>query len=99
MLQIKIQYHAEQIASIGFSDIPSAAFVQATQPIYYGKPAPNPITIQRWQLVNPKIAAKHINPLAKKVRLWALLEKIETELGFHTSSRVEKLQRADGALE
>lgn len=39
MLPIKIQYHAEQIASIGFSDIPNAAFVQATQPIYYGNSA------------------------------------------------------------
>ena len=36
VLRIKIQYHAEQIANIGFSNIPNAALVQATQPLYYG---------------------------------------------------------------
>ncbi|KAL6874811.1 hypothetical protein J3F83DRAFT_728746 [Trichoderma novae-zelandiae] len=44
--------------------------------------------------VNPLYyAAKYAPSLSLKVRIWALLDKIETGLGFHTRSRVMELQR------
>ena len=38
-------------------------------------------------------AAKHIRGLAKKTRIWSLLDDVEMQLGFHTRSRVRKLQQ------
>ncbi|KAJ4861486.1 hypothetical protein T069G_02440 [Trichoderma breve] len=44
--------------------------------------------------VNPLYyAAKHAPSLSLKVKIWALLDKIEKELGFHTRTRVMELQR------
>jgi hypothetical protein len=36
-------------------------------------------------------AAKHIDSIAQKVKIWALLDRIESKLGFHTSDRVKQL--------
>ncbi|KAL6871761.1 hypothetical protein HDV57DRAFT_506328 [Trichoderma longibrachiatum] len=44
--------------------------------------------------VNPLYyAAKYAPSLSLKAKIWALLDKIETELGFHTRSRVMELQK------
>ncbi|KAL5093517.1 hypothetical protein Trisim1_010247 [Trichoderma cf. simile WF8] len=44
--------------------------------------------------VNPLYyAAKYAPSLSLKVKIWALLDKIEKELGFHTRTRVMELQR------
>ncbi|KAJ5584430.1 uncharacterized protein N7459_004230 [Penicillium hispanicum] len=44
--------------------------------------------------VNPVFyAAKHIPSLALKTRLWGVLDKIETRLGFYTRDRQTQLQR------
>ncbi|EHK24012.1 uncharacterized protein TRIVIDRAFT_230412 [Trichoderma virens Gv29-8] len=44
--------------------------------------------------VNPLYyAAKYAPSLSLKAKIWALLDKIENELGFHTKTRVMELQR------
>ncbi|PVH75722.1 hypothetical protein DL98DRAFT_657920 [Cadophora sp. DSE1049] len=78
--QAAIQYHAHYIGDICQSDIADAALVQGVQPLYYG------------EFSHVSTAAKHIDGLARKAKLWAILEDIEARLGFHTSSRVVKLQ-------
>ncbi|RAK95350.1 Zn(II)2Cys6 transcription factor [Aspergillus ibericus CBS 121593] len=37
-------------------------------------------------------AAKHIDSVAKKAKIWALLDRIENQLGFHTGDRIKQLQ-------
>ncbi|KAJ4296766.1 hypothetical protein N0V90_006814 [Kalmusia sp. IMI 367209] len=37
-------------------------------------------------------AAKHINGIARKARIWNILNDVEAELGYHTRSMVKKLQ-------
>lgn len=37
-------------------------------------------------------AAKHIQGIARKARIWAILNDVEAELGYHTRSMVKKLQ-------
>lgn len=38
-------------------------------------------------------AAKHINPVCGKAKIWALLDRIESQLGFHTGDRIRQLQQ------
>jgi hypothetical protein len=38
-------------------------------------------------------AAKHISTLAVKFKIWALLDHIESQLGFHTGHRIKQLQQ------
>jgi hypothetical protein len=38
-------------------------------------------------------AAKHINGLARKARLWNILNDVEAQLGYHTKSTVQRLQK------
>lgn len=38
-------------------------------------------------------AAKHINSVGGKAKIWALLDRIESQLGFHTSDRIRQLQQ------
>lgn len=38
-------------------------------------------------------AAKHISTLAVKFKIWALLDRIESQLGFHTGHRIKQLQQ------
>lgn len=40
-------------------------------------------------------AAKHVDGIEKKARLWSLLEDIENRLGFHTTSRITSLQKLE----
>ncbi|KAI1454138.1 hypothetical protein F4805DRAFT_333930 [Annulohypoxylon moriforme] len=37
-------------------------------------------------------AAKYVDSIQKKARIWSILSEIETRLGFHTASRIEQLQ-------
>ncbi|KAJ6007200.1 hypothetical protein N7522_005551 [Penicillium canescens] len=38
-------------------------------------------------------SAKHISTLAVKFKIWALLDHIESQLGFHTGHRIKQLQQ------
>jgi prophage antirepressor-like protein len=38
-------------------------------------------------------AGKHVESIARKTRVWILLEDIQTRLGYHTHTRIEALQR------
>ncbi|KAH8803374.1 hypothetical protein F5884DRAFT_861704 [Xylogone sp. PMI_703] len=83
-----IQKHATSIGEIALSDITDAVLVQAVQPLYFGKES----LFSLLDLGSLWIAAKHIEGIGKKSKLWALMEHIETNLGFHTSGRIAKLQ-------
>ncbi|GKT93209.1 hypothetical protein Ct61P_11059 [Colletotrichum tofieldiae] len=37
-------------------------------------------------------AAKHITGISRKIRLWNMLDDIETRLGFRTRDQVKKLK-------
>ncbi|KAF1964919.1 hypothetical protein BU23DRAFT_491249, partial [Bimuria novae-zelandiae CBS 107.79] len=37
-------------------------------------------------------AAKHIHSIARKARIWNILNDVEAELGYHTRSSVKRLQ-------
>ncbi|KAI1924737.1 hypothetical protein LOZ12_000273 [Ophidiomyces ophidiicola] len=38
-------------------------------------------------------AGKHVNSIVRKTRVWVLLDDIQTELGYHTRSSIEGLQK------
>jgi hypothetical protein len=38
------------------------------------------------------LAAKHINGIARKARIWTLLNNVEEEVGYHTRTTVMRLQ-------
>ncbi|PWY90380.1 hypothetical protein BO94DRAFT_23664 [Aspergillus sclerotioniger CBS 115572] len=86
----KILEHAQSIASIALSPISDAALVQAVQPLFYGE-----LSLCALLVVHPHSskAAKHIDSVAKKAKIWALLDRIESQLGFYTSDRIQKLQQ------
>lgn len=86
----QIQYHASQIVSIAMSDLPDGALVQTVQPLYFGKYSD--IHQEQLRTANSKPAGKHIDGLSRKARIWSILNEIEAKVGFHTSSRVAKLQ-------
>jgi hypothetical protein len=37
-------------------------------------------------------AAKHIKGIAKKARIWSIMDEVEVRLGYHTGSMVKRLQ-------
>jgi hypothetical protein len=37
-------------------------------------------------------AAKHIRGIARKVRIWNIMNEVEEKLGYHTGNMVRRLQ-------
>lgn len=87
----QLHHHSRGIASISFSPgVRDGVLVVAVNPLYYGKP--KLLVSEGIELTDDK-AAKYAPSLSLKVKIWALLDKIEKELGFHTRTRVMELQR------
>lgn len=87
----QLHHHSRSIASICFSPgVRDGVLVVAVNPLYYGRQKLL-VSERRW-LTDDK-AAKYAPSLSLKVKIWALLDKIEKELGFHTRMRVMELQR------
>lgn len=87
----QLYHHSRAIASICFSPgVRDGVLVVAVNPLYYGKR--KLLMSKRTWLTDGK-AAKYAPSLSLKVKIWALLDKIEKELGFHTRTRVMELQR------
>ncbi|KAL2835648.1 hypothetical protein BJY01DRAFT_238674 [Aspergillus pseudoustus] len=79
-LQDPINDRARAIAGIAFSPISDSALIQTVQSLYF-----------ETYRITP---AKHTEFIVQKVKIWGLLESIESRTGFQTNDRVKQLTRA-----
>jgi hypothetical protein len=95
-----IQEQAMQITNIAISDFPAALKVFSTHGLFYGMlgmpPVRAPVTNQSrtvtYSMADTGIAAKHIQGISRKARIWTVLQDVETETGYSTHATVKLLQ-------
>jgi hypothetical protein len=51
-----------------------------------------PLDYIDWTYANFQPAAKHINGIGRKARIWHILNDVEAHLGYHTRSVGKRLQ-------
>jgi hypothetical protein len=96
-----IQEQAMQTTNIAISDFPAALKVFSTHGLFYGmlRSLKTPLNTCNktnkttlYSMVDGCIAAKHIQGISRKARIWTVLQDVETETGYSTHATVKHLQ-------
>jgi hypothetical protein len=84
------------VINISISDIPNQARCFSITPLYFGEFNSRSLSkhfLHESRSANNHAAGKHISGIVWKTRVWVLLDNIQIELGYHTRTKVEALQR------
>jgi hypothetical protein len=84
-----VQDQAMRVANIALSEFPDSLKVFSSHGLYYGESMKR---LPFSAFAKHRAAAKHIDGIARKARIWNVLNDVETQLGYHTRSIVKRLQ-------
>jgi hypothetical protein len=89
-----IQEQAMQTTNIVISDFPAALMVFSTHGLFYGTFQGFLRLVKRSSSYVPDnlTAAKHIQGISRKARIWNVLKDVEAETGYSTRATVKHLQ-------
>jgi hypothetical protein len=92
-----IQEQAMQITNIAISDFPAALKVFSTHGLFYGTfvidQSPHSLVQSRkGRGTDSFVAAKHIQGISRKARIWNVLKDVEADTGYNTRATVKHLQ-------
>jgi hypothetical protein len=90
-----IQEQAMQTTNIAISDFPAALKVFSSHGLFYGKCAVYTLSMSIFERRTTRLtmaAAKHIQGISRKARIWNVLKDVEAETGYNTRATVKHLQ-------